>query len=622
MPGCCGHLFMEVQRLATQSRTSTTRPHSQIPENTLMHSLFRNGTLLGAAKRTTRRSSLFIAIASASLALSSLAAPAAMADVCVASTVYSSSQSFNYQRCQMTDADQKRKANLATGTPGLPNDGNMYCVPTVALDLLAYIANHGYANVAPGSGWYGPEAGPPPHLQYNKMTSAIAQMGVLMNTSPNNGTGSAAAVSGIKQWLTNTGAANFTVTGFTNAPKKTVRLNHMAAAAVDGAVIESIVGWYQGSAQSGYMRVGGHALALAGAERTGGVSTQVSLRDPAKTAPGDDLFSQSAFTTETYEVKPELSTFNGTWRIQDRVVGLGGNGFVDGYYAINPPHALTSEWNVFILLKPWKLQREIDPPGPPEPPELRFQSANNRPIVDLAVDPVQPNHPYLVEGDSTIWELDALSGRSTALATVDGAKRLILAGPDQNIIVATTNGLVSLSREGQELNRVALSAPLAAIAYDTKRDLVLGLSATGDLLYTFDQRLTPQAKVLLPERTCADGKVSVQYDPATGDLVLHCDGSASVTRFSLVDGRVTGWNKVALEGARSPLGLTVGDQGQILMSDGGAVVEFDGAGHHNDRSAFRGLPGGSRIDIRRSFDNFDPRQDADPAFRNGTQPMK
>jgi hypothetical protein len=177
---------------------------------------------------------------------------------------------------------------------------------------------------------------------------------------------------------------------------------------------------------------------------------------------------------------------------------------------------------------------------------------------------------------------------------------------------------VLLSRDGKLLNRLALTAPVADVAYDAARNQIVAVTARSDTLQVFDSALMqPAVSVALPWTPCDGDKTSIQYDPVSGEFLLHCDGSPTLTRVSLSNGRVVETRSVSLDGARSPLGLTIGDHGQILVSDGGQIVEFSGEGRRIEGSAFAGLPGGSRLEIRRSFGNLDPRLDDDPRFRNG-----
>jgi hypothetical protein len=74
--------------------------------------------------------------------------------------------------------------------------------------------------------------------------------------------------------------------------------------------------------------------------------------------------------------------------------------------------------------------------------------------------------------------------------------------------------------------------------------------------------------------------------------------------------------RVALQGAKSPKGLSVDDRGHLFVTDGGEVAEHDAAGAPVTGSKFTGLPGGQVVQILRSFTNFDPTQHAGPAYFN------
>src|SRR5688572_29400453 len=77
-------------------------------------------------------------------------ASTAQAVPCTTKAVYDGAN-FDYELCTVPDFDQRR-GQTPFGSPGLPNNGNWYCVPTSAVDWMAYIANHGYPSVEPGPG--------------------------------------------------------------------------------------------------------------------------------------------------------------------------------------------------------------------------------------------------------------------------------------------------------------------------------------------------------------------------------------------------------------------------------------------------------------------------------------
>jgi len=73
---------------------------------------------------------------------------------------------------------------------------------------------------------------------------------------------------------------------------------------------------------------------------------------------------------------------------------------------------------------------------------------------------------------------------------------------------------------------------------------------------------------------------------------------------------------IELEGAESPLGFGVDDRGHIFVSDRGVLSEDDEHGREVNRSRFAGFPGGSNVEVLRSFSNFDPATMTGPAHRN------
>ncbi|HMN96765.1 MAG TPA: dockerin type I domain-containing protein [Phycisphaerales bacterium] len=104
------------------------------------------------------------AVAGCALAI----AAAAPANVVI--NTWSSSSEFHHRRIGVPDQDQIRA--------GLPNEGICYCVPTSVMNLLMYIANHGFPQVVPGPGNH---ASPGAFPIY---TGLIGLMGVAAGVGP------------------------------------------------------------------------------------------------------------------------------------------------------------------------------------------------------------------------------------------------------------------------------------------------------------------------------------------------------------------------------------------------------------------------------------------------------
>ena len=81
----------------------------------------------------------FVAFALVSIKVLCIGSPA-FGDVYTAT--YTDDSLFHYAIAHMPDLDQKRD--------GLPGDGSCYCVPTSAMNMIMYVANHGSPEVEPG----------------------------------------------------------------------------------------------------------------------------------------------------------------------------------------------------------------------------------------------------------------------------------------------------------------------------------------------------------------------------------------------------------------------------------------------------------------------------------------
>src|SRR5262249_4645315 len=147
---------------------------------------------------------------------------------------------YKYAISNVPDFDQIRSADSPDGILGLPNNGNMYCVPTSAMNWWAYTATHGYptAPPAPSDQWH--PGGPPFHTDiYNTATSMDATLGVLMGTDPVKGTGGGGQVNALDLLLNGTYPSQFLALGFADT-----NVADMAHWAVDGALVLCDVGWY------------------------------------------------------------------------------------------------------------------------------------------------------------------------------------------------------------------------------------------------------------------------------------------------------------------------------------------------------------------------------------------
>ena len=549
------------------------------------------------------------------------------AQICTPERFYDGSL-LHYSICRVPDIDQVRKASAFVG--GLPNDGKMYCFPTAAMNWMAYIANHGYPAILPGPGEWGPESGPV-QPQYQMMTNFLLQMGGVMDTDPTEGSFADDVEIGMRLWLNSLFQGDFVVSSYQASGFYSPLFIHMAKAAVDGALVIPQIGWYVpwsdappevkdallnifGSLPNGFYRDGGHGVTMVSA-RNDFQFQQIGLHDPAR--PNDGATSgQSTFTTDVYHVVDQADKFDGNFRAQSRIEDIASNAFIDGYFSIRAKYGLTADQTTFHYIRPFSLN-ENGLPG--HPVVTSFPSSTGRNITDLAIHPERTTHPYLVEDDNTIWQLDVLTGQSSRFATVGNPIRLTFGGPEEYLFVLLPNHIVAFGTDGGQKARVLLKEPLIDIAYDIARQRVVGITERGDKVFLFDNSLALLDVVQLTAPLCG-GNASAATDPGTGAIWLLCKGSPMLTRIVVGDGRAgergVSVTQIGLEGALNPSAITLDDQGHFFVSDGGTLTEYAGDGRPAEGSRFSGMPAGQNVDILRSFSNFDPRTMSDIRFRN------
>ncbi len=193
---------------------------------------------------------------------------------------------WSYDRPDVPDFDQFRAEFLLPDSgaiEGLPADGGMYCVPTSAVNWMAYIATHGFPSMQPGDREWFPGGDPAEHAEeYDLVTEALAEMGELMGAHPQGGTGWFGVTQGMTRWLGESGMDRyFTFTTHDAYSGQAVLLRDLVDTAIGGGLVFFGIGFYQstgdlvdelpqleGQPEDTLWRRGGHVTSLVGAEQT------------------------------------------------------------------------------------------------------------------------------------------------------------------------------------------------------------------------------------------------------------------------------------------------------------------------------------------------------------------
>ena len=519
----------------------------------------------------------------------------------------------------MPDIDQRRTSGQ--GIDGLGNDGNMYCVPTSCMNLLNYAALHGFKQLPPGPYSYQVS---PPFILYNFMTNDLAALGTWLGTDPINGTG--AAQPGLQAWLESVQPGVFAVSEDWAHDNYSLVISQIAPMVLQGSLANLIIGWYQWNPSFAmYERKGGHEVTLVGAASPsliGNPEENISIHDPANAEYPDDRLAQSLYHTETYDLKDAVN-FSFGWvdgdgdphpgiRTQQQIVSYD-PGYLDGYLAITPKWAFTSTDIHLVAYRPWILADVTTPKF------QQYHASVAGKILGLAINPTRVTHPYIVEGSNIVWMLNTLTGKSTRLAAVSNPQQIVLGGRELNLYVLTDKLLLCLDRAGVLHKRTEIPAGMSAIAYDSRNNQIVGISAQTRRLYFFGaDDLRMRTNLLLedvPPGPCRD---CLSVNPTDGTVSLHFDGKSDVWQFALNSAGVMTKMRIHLIGGElhHSEGLHVDERGLMYTSVRGKIKVFDSEGHHLSRSRFDGLRAGRHFEIVRPFTNFDPKTMNGPAFYN------
>lgn len=561
----------------------------------------------------------FTLVAALTSSLLLIVAPSAPADVVTAT--WGSNTSFSYEITHMPDLDQRRMA--ASGIPGLPNNGAMYCVPTSTLNMMMYCANHGFPAVLPGPGnWE--------NSLYNAATLNDFVMGVLMDTDPVDGTGGDGWLNGAQDWLNqNSEGAKFTVElkGFTGALGP--NLNAIAKKGVQGHLVSFAYGRYDHiGTHEGlpyYERTGGHIVTLAKAVRSGS-NQQVWVRDPA-----DDPAnaSQSPFMNRQIDVdnmaayeringQPYLRLFSAlNFDPTDDTAR-----FIDGYLTIRPKagYSFTNTGVIWAILiaQPWQIFGSLTPAASTD---LAASGA----LLDgvMTVDGTEAftiNQP-LTGGPAQVNAFDLLTRENQPLATIPNASHLALS-PKGQLYIGTPLEVIciDLTEEERPTKNAELPFEGTALAYDALLKEIVVLSVTDRRLIRYGDLNLPPTIMTIPTSIPLEGDGKVGVHPVTGMYWFLSQATDTLHGWMVDAAGASTFEQATAAGLKHPTSFDFDDDGHLFICDGSVVAELvktDAGGWQPvEKSAFEGAHVGPIFRVTKSESNFDPLLHSGPGHSN------
>lgn len=489
-------------------------------------------------------------------------------------------------RAYMPDFDQKRL--------GLPGDGQAYCVPTSAINRMAYISNRGYPNLLDGPRDYQSA------LIYDDITAAIDEMGDLMNTDPDAGTSGANWIAGTKAWLNARYPGHFVVTQYGAKGQYVPSPLELGIMNNYGAIIDICYGRYSLQFGGGLQlfRVGGHACTLRSADDYcyGPGIPQLGLRNPSNES---SLQSQATFATFT----STMDTVTGTWASLGQAVGTNRTMWrfrdfdedvlpwrmLDGYNAIWPVYGISADstgpGNIVLAHHPAELAGSSTPP-------LRVQTlAGVGRISAICLDPRGGGFFARDQANGTLsprlYSVDRATSAATPIATLSSANGPIACTRDGDVLVVdgpmirkfstssgtpTQMGVISLTG-----TVVAMGCTMADDAFIDGRIVTAQTTGSGPArLRVYDARTLALLQDLpFPTTINTTGTISIACSPVDARFFVASSAGPNFCEFIAAPSGLFEFLSgcFAFEPSTRPFSLQVTDLGSLMYVDAGIIRE-------------------------------------------------
>jgi hypothetical protein len=503
---------------------------------------------------------------------------------------------------------------------GLANNGSMYCVPTSAMNMLLYAANHGFPAMDPGPGNYQSQS------KYTLATLNIAFLGVDMQTSPTDGTYGGPAFDGLKDWIQSSGlAGQMSVDHLYLNNNYTPTFKKMSLKALNGNLVSfaygryDVIGSYFGLPLLD--RTGGHMVTLSKAAISGS-NRVLWCRDPADSSADcvqSTFMSRQILVTEVaiaYCASPiclrPMSALNhpaddGRYRL------------IDSYLTIKPKagYSFSNTGNLIIMKIPHTffgtptvdLQLLVDFPG----------------IQDLVIDPDESGFYFIPVGTDSLLHVDAMTEEMTEVAPLGSPRRLTL-GRKLEIYVLEDDQIICINPVAEEPVTAVepLPGPVAAMTYLNSNDQVRLLASEEHMFYDYRIGLpagVPPTMIPVPDEIPLGMQASMAENPADGSLWIVSDASDSIWGITKPvaagPGSVV---EVVVPGVAGPTAVSFDDAGRMFVTAGGEVHEMiqppGAAWMPAPDPQFPDTPAGDRFIATCSRTNYDPAEHSGPAWNN------
>jgi hypothetical protein len=552
-------------------------------------------------------------------------------------------QGCSWRVVDIPDFDQRRSGGLAGGA--LPGEGSMYCVPTAAVDWMAYFANRGLPqplSLAGPRDWQS-------QSEYIRTSDVLTMMGTLMETDSVEGTEGGPGLDGLRGYLSLFAFGDMTACrmGAWSGGAPFLTPNGMLIMQAGGGYLMGGYGRYSGP--SGGTRDGGHCLAIQGvwdSSCSAGAPIFLEFRDPAHAHddPSPAGSSQSRFHTNlavmtavTGQFRPEAGASYEQRTLYRLDVTSASHNFLDFYYAIFPAAGLLVDPGRAAQLR---LVRPFRPTGNPAPAQQTFTASSAAGVVKgVAFAPDQMAYYYAADGAngalSGVWRINPLTGVSTRIISIPGGTAVPPAGP----IALSRHGDLYMI-QGNRVQRYDLNNPGAGVigtldnisplpqnlAYDDKNDTVVVITAEPGIgtrrVYRWGRTL-PSFGLIYDLLATVDGVPCIQPDADTAGAYFVCGSESGVLRRVAAQGADLVQTHSITHLNAGLTALNVSDGNTLIYAVNGVLTEREqnsqGAWVVRANSRWAGRAAAGPVAIARSRSNHLP-VESGPTFNNLADP--
>ena len=432
--------------------------------------------------------------------------------------------SLNYSVDGMKDFDQRWDP--------LPNNGNMYCVPTACTNMMAFLSEQGHPNLWRKLASFMPGSSPkysPQNTQYN-----ISIMADYMDTDPQDGTGNSDALDGIEDFVDDRYFGSWYSRACSN--DDTIKIDHLKAHFALKRIGAVCFGRYERdnpNNSNSYDRMSGHCITVSGLKISGD-NVKLYYHDPAQGA-NNNLNTQSPVLEHSLALSNKGISVDGDWRYGIKMHTDGNLRMIDSYFIMAPMFMIDfNDINNVV-----SFSQEVNNKGNIS---IEQKTVNVKNIIgevaSMVTDPESTVVYLTSKNKKGIWKLPLDTMEPELINDVLQPDNITVANDGETVLFNVNSKIFSLSADKKLEEMTELDVKPDALSYDMKRKQLLAVSQKGSL-YTID-KTKKVIKTTIPTAETGSNRLQVGFDAEGDRLYTFNDHTKSMIWVPLKKGIVAG----------------------------------------------------------------------------------